>query len=122
MVGRPQKYEAPSFGRRLSALRKAKHLTQPELAKHLDISVKAVDYYERRAKNPSVEFVRKVADVLLVSIEELIGEGKVKSKRKPGPVPQFSKQLEQIQKLSRPKQQHILSVVDAFIAQNTNGH
>jgi transcriptional regulator with XRE-family HTH domain len=33
-----------------------------------------IDYYERRANNPSVEFVRQAARVLGVTVAELLGE------------------------------------------------
>jgi len=120
MSGRPPEKPAPLFGSKLAALRKAQRLTQPELGELLGISVKTVDYYERRAKNPSIEFVRKVSKALNTSIGDLVGEEE--GKKKPGPLPSLHKQMEQIQKLARPKQQHILSVLEAFIAQNANGH
>jgi len=61
-TGRPPLKEAPPFGRRLRVARLAKGWSQAELAAHLDISLKMIDYYERRATNPSIEFVRRAAD------------------------------------------------------------
>jgi transcriptional regulator with XRE-family HTH domain len=45
-----------------------------------------IDYYEQRANNPSVEFVRQAARVMGVSMAELLGEDvQIKRARKIGP-------------------------------------
>jgi DNA-binding transcriptional regulator YiaG len=54
MAGRPATKAAPLFGQRLSALRKARGLTQRELAEALGTTREMVDYYERRAINPAL--------------------------------------------------------------------
>ena len=59
-------------------------LTQSHLAEILYVSPKTVDYYERRAANPSADFLVKVADALSVSPCDLL-EYDVKTQGKPGP-------------------------------------
>ena len=73
-TGRPQTKDAPAFGKRLAAARLAKGWSQTELAARLNTTLKMIDYYERRANNPSVEFARQAARVLGLSVAELLGE------------------------------------------------
>jgi DNA-binding XRE family transcriptional regulator len=55
MAGRPPTKEAPIFGQRLAALRRAKDLSQTQLAELLDTTRKMIDYYEREpAIRPSI--------------------------------------------------------------------
>lgn len=119
MAGRPPTKEAPEFGRRLASIRKERGLTQPQLADLVDMSSKAIDYYERRAKNPSFDFVQKVSDALGLSPDELMGVEAPKGKS--GPPPKLQKQLEQIQKLPRSKQRVVSQLLEAFLSQNNNG-
>jgi transcriptional regulator with XRE-family HTH domain len=117
MAGRPPTKEAPKFGRRLAAIRKERELTQPQLADLIGMTPKAIDYYERRAKNPSFEFVKKVAEALGLTPDELMGLETLKGKS--GPSPKLQKQLEQIQKLSRSKQLVVSQLLEAFLSQNS---
>ena len=114
MAGRPPSKEAPPFGKRLSEARRAKGLSQIELADLLGISAKAIDYYERRARNPSVDFVSKAADALAVSFEDLVG-GVSKKTQKPGPSKKLLRQLEQIQGLPKNKQRFVSELLDTVL-------
>src|SRR6266498_6107565 len=73
MAGRPATKEAPMFGQRLAALRRGKGLSQTQLADLLDTTRKMIDYYERRAGNPSLDFIQRAAEALDVSVAELLG-------------------------------------------------
>ena len=73
MAGRPATKAAPVFGQRLAAARKAKGITQRELADRLQTTREMVDYYERRAVNPALEVVRSCAKALNVPVIELLG-------------------------------------------------
>ena len=48
MAGRPPTREAPIFGQRLAAARKARGWSQTEFAKRLSVTRALIDYYERR--------------------------------------------------------------------------
>jgi len=117
MAGRPPTKKAPKFGSRLAAIRKERELTQPQLADLIGMTPKAIDYYERRANNPSFEFVQKVAEALGLTPDELMGMEALKGKS--GPSPKLQKQLEQIQKLSRSKQHVVSQLLEAFLSQNS---
>lgn len=67
MRGRPQEKEAPESGKALAEARNRKGLTQPELAALTGVSVKTIDYYERRAKSINPAFAEKAAAVLGIS-------------------------------------------------------
>jgi transcriptional regulator with XRE-family HTH domain len=117
MAGRPPTKEAPPFGKRLSEARRSKGLSQSELADLLGVSAKAVDYYERRARNPSVDFVSKTAEALSVSFDDLVG-GADKKAQKPGPSKKLLRQLEQIQSLPKSKQRFVSELLDTVLDTN----
>jgi transcriptional regulator with XRE-family HTH domain len=73
------------FGGRLAELRKERGLTQEQLAKLLGMTRKMVDYYERRARNPSTEIVSKIAVTFDVPVGVLLGERAPRRRAKPGP-------------------------------------
>jgi len=114
MTGRPPIKEAPPFGKRLSALRKARNLTQQQLADMLGMTVKGIDYYERRAKNPSMDFVQRTAEVLNVAIMDLVDTEKRSGNRR-GPSPKLQQQLEAIHRLPKSKQRFVSELLDTVL-------
>jgi len=70
----PRKKQPPTeFGERLAAIRKARGLTQVQLAEAAGTSQRAISYYETEAGFPPMPAVVALADVLQVSTDELIG-------------------------------------------------
>jgi len=67
--------EQTGFGRRLAELRKARGITQVQLARTLDTTQRAITYYENEADYPPVDAIIKLADALGVSADELLGIG-----------------------------------------------
>lgn len=119
MAGRPPSRKPPPFGAKLAALRKERGFTQAELAGRLDVSAKMVDYYERRARNPSTEIATKVAAVFGVSVAFVLGEGAPPSskKTKPGPPSRLEERLEKVRKLPRRQQEFVIRMLDTIIEQ-----
>jgi transcriptional regulator with XRE-family HTH domain len=116
MAGRPPQKEAPPFGQRLAAARKSKGLSQTELAARMQTTRGAIDYYERRAVNPTLDVIQQVAEALAVPVTELLGaEPAPPTRAKPGPVSQLERRFEQIKGLPRKRQQFILQFLDAMI-------
>jgi transcriptional regulator with XRE-family HTH domain len=68
-----KKYEETSFGKRLAALRKARGLTQVQLAKVAGTTQRAISYYENEAGFPPAPAVMDLARALRVSTDELLG-------------------------------------------------
>ncbi|WP_462128330.1 helix-turn-helix domain-containing protein [Streptococcus parasanguinis] len=61
------------FSERLKNLRKQAHLTQTEVAEKLGISQQAYASWERGIKKPTQDNLVKIAQILNVSIDYLIG-------------------------------------------------
>lgn len=59
------------LGQRISALRKARKLTQEQLAEALGCSVEFISLVERGVNAPSVAGLEKFAKVLKVEVKEL---------------------------------------------------
>ena len=114
MAGRPQINHAPAFGGKLAALRKEQGWTQPQLAEKLGMTLAALVYYERQAKNPSAEFVSKVAKLFNVSVDELLGHA-VKPTRKSGPPSRLQQLTGQLADLPRTKQKVVVEMLEAFL-------
>jgi transcriptional regulator with XRE-family HTH domain len=115
MAGRPPTKDAPPFGRRLSALRKSRGLSQRELAARLETTREIIDYYERRSVNPSLAFIERSAEALGVSVAELLGSEPNHGRNRPGPAPQLAQRLEQIRLLPRKEQEFVIRFLDTVL-------
>ena len=61
------------FGDKLKGIRKAKKLTQFELAKRLEVSKGTVSAYEQGLSHPSIQTLVKICDILDTSADYLLG-------------------------------------------------
>ena len=61
-----------SIGETIANLRKQKGMTQSELAEKMNVTDKAVSKWERDLSCPDINTISKLADVLDVSVEELL--------------------------------------------------
>ena len=61
-----------SIGETIAYLRKEKGMTQNELAEKMNVTDKAVSKWERNLSCPDVNTISKLADILGVSVEELL--------------------------------------------------
>lgn len=61
------------IGKRLAALRKEKGLTQEELAQAAGVSRRRIAYYERETQHPPTTILPRMAEVLEVTTDELLG-------------------------------------------------
>lgn len=67
------KYGETSFGERLQNIRKARGLTQVQLAEAAETTQRAISYYETEAGFPPAPAVIGLAKALHVSTDELLG-------------------------------------------------
>ena len=77
--------EKQTLGQKISELRKAKNMTQLELANMLNITDKAVSKWERDISCPDINTFPKLAEILGVSVDELLRanvSGKESSEKK----------------------------------------
>ena len=118
MAGRTPSKEAPPFGQRLAALRRERGYSQQRLAELLATTRANIAYYERSAKNPTLDFIQRCAQIFEVSAADLIGvDSPEQSRRKRGPRSAVEQRFEQVSRLPRSRQKEILKVVDALISQ-----
>jgi transcriptional regulator with XRE-family HTH domain len=99
------------IGRRLRAVRKARELTQAQLAELLGARSTNVSDIERGERGVTVQQVVKLAKALHVSADEILGLGKSAAGRN-GKVP---RRMERIRGLPRSKQRVLLEIIDAFL-------
>lgn len=90
-------------------------MTQPQLADKLGITLDMLIYYERRAQNPSADFVGKAAAALGVSADDLLGQPKAAKRAKPGPPSVIEARLQAVRNLPRDKQKVVLQLLDSFL-------
>ena len=64
--------EKQTLGQKIAELRKAKNMTQLELANQLNITDKAVSKWERDISCPDINTFPKLAEILGVSVDELL--------------------------------------------------
>jgi transcriptional regulator with XRE-family HTH domain len=115
--GRRPATPAPYFGRRLAAFRAAKGLTQYELADALGITRNLVVYYERAAKNPSLETVKKIADFFGVTVGEMLNDTAPVAAAKPGPASQIEQLAARAAKLPRSEQKVVIKMLEGVLRQ-----
>ncbi|MDE7328832.1 MAG: helix-turn-helix domain-containing protein [Clostridia bacterium] len=62
----------------LKKLRKGKRISQTAIAELLDVSQRTISHYENGTCQPSIEGLCKLADIMEVSLDELVGRTLVK--------------------------------------------
>ncbi len=100
-----------SFGQRLLEARKKKGISQEYLAKQLGTKGPAIGRYERDEMKPSIETAAKMAIILDVSLDWLVGHTDLELDKK---------MIERIQEVTQMKQKdkdHVFALLDAFIKQ-----
>lgn len=111
--GRPTKRPRTDFGARIFEARKRLGLSQQEIADQLDITQSAYAAWERSPVALRPEQLRQLVHILKISADELMGLNK--NKQSGGPTGRARKLFEQVSKLPRSQQQHVLTVVEAFV-------
>ncbi len=68
-----QKEPQTVFGARLIAARRARAITQTQLAQAIGSTQRAISYYEAEGGNPSLDVVTKLAKTLGTTADDLLG-------------------------------------------------
>ena len=99
-----------TFGQRLIGLRKAKKLSQGDLAKQSGVSREMIGKYERGEAVPSIEAAKKIADALEVSLDYLVGASSQTAfdKRTPD-------RIQDLEQLEENKKQTLYDLIDTYI-------
>jgi len=106
----------PLFGRRLMELRTARNLRQEDLAAALGVSRETISYYESRAKNPTAEFIQKVAAFFDVPTDHLLRESAPVRAGKRGPRSKLELQFERLRTLPKAEQELAAQLLDRLLA------
>ncbi len=117
-VGSRYKSSHPfGFGRKLFEIRSGKGMTQAELAGKMGVSVRTVSYYERRAKNPTVQFLERIAAAMEVPVRVFLGEGENQAVPQPSQIIKALKhRLPKLGSLSRRDQESLAAIIDGFLS------
>lgn len=62
-----------TFGQRLALLRKAKGMTQKDLAEKIGISQRMLSYYEKQSQHIPAGVLPTIAKALKITVDELLG-------------------------------------------------
>ncbi len=113
---------AQAIGQRLAAIRKAKGLTQIDVAKALDITQTLISKYERGDLLLHGELIAQFAGLFHVSTDVLLGVEQKRGARPASAVPIIDKtlarRLAQLQALPRRDRDALLRTLDAFLAKS----
>lgn len=101
-----------SFGKRLTECRKAKNLSQKELAEIFNTSHTTIGKYERDEMIPSIDAAKKLAKILDTTVGYLLGENDQVNLFKD---PAMLKRFEDIATLPEKEKECLLTTVDHFI-------
>jgi transcriptional regulator with XRE-family HTH domain len=106
-----------SFGKKISALRKNKKLSQTDLAKMLQTSVSVISRYERDEMNPSIDTAKKIANLLETTVGYLLGETEDDQLLKD---PNMMQRLKDIKSFAEKEKDQIYFTLDAVIREIKN--
>jgi transcriptional regulator with XRE-family HTH domain len=101
-----------TFGKRLRECRKAKDLSQNELAKMLHTNHSVIGKYERDEVSPSIDVVKKISKFLSTTIAYLMGESENDDLFKN---PEMLNRLKEINNLPENDKYCILYNIDAVL-------
>lgn len=101
-----------SFGKKLREAREAKGFSQAELARQISSHHSIIGKYERDEVKPTVDVIKKLAEVLDTTISYLMGETENQNVFKD---PAMFKRMAEIESLPQKDKECLLLTVDNFI-------
>ena len=102
------------FSERLKSLREERGLTQTRLAELLVADPRVYNRWEQGVSVPHIDTVVKIADILQVNLDELLGRAPVTSK----PIVRNPKLMEiyhELDHLSDEEQQAVITLIDSLV-------
>jgi len=104
------------FGKRLAQMRRAKGVTQVELAKKIGVSQRVIAYYEGETNFPPAQLLMPIAKALRISVDELLGSKKIKLSDTNHI--RFWNKLKKAETLSEGDKKSLLNIIDGLIAKS----
>jgi len=106
------------LGQRIAERRKVAGYTQVQLSAMLGMAQQTLAHYEVGRLRTPVGLLVRVAEILAVGVEELIGEeGSTATRKRRGPEPKLARQIEQVRQLPRAQQQFVSQMIDTVLQQ-----
>jgi len=102
------------IGERIARLRKARGMTQAELAQQIEVSQNVISNYEAGTVRLSADMAIKLAKALKVSTDELLGV-KNSSENEALPSRRILRRLARFDTLPKRKQDALLQTIDAVL-------
>jgi transcriptional regulator with XRE-family HTH domain len=100
-----------TFGENVAFIRKKKKLSQNELAQKVGTISVTIGRYERNEIKPSIDIATKIAEVLDVSLDYLVGNTDIALEKS------LLKKITDIQKLPADKKNVVMTLIDTFLKQ-----
>jgi len=98
-----------SFAQRLSEVRKKRGLSQEEVAKKLGTQAPAIGRYERGVAKPTIDVASRLANILGVSLDYLVGNTDSELDV------ETIKRIQDIDKLPDDDKKTVFNLLDAFL-------
>lgn len=102
-------------GQRIAYYRKLRGLTQTDIGKLVGVPQGLWTGYERGRRNIPISLLPSIAQILEVSVADLLGEN-TEVRKRPGPVSKLEQQIAQIRQLPKEKQKAISTVLEMTLA------
>lgn len=103
------------LGARIATARKEHNLTQTELAEQLGIAQQTMAHYEGGRLKISVALLPQLAQILNLTLDELLGLLTAKRAGKRSPTSRLEQQIEIINQLPKTKQKFVSQMLDTVI-------
>ena len=119
------------FGERLIELRKARSLTQYDMADLIGTTQRTISYYENEGGHPQAPVMAHLAQALKVSTDELLGvkkgvrtsQAKKTSANHEDPeIRRVWKKFQQLMTLPEKDQRAVIRLVNSLVAARSNGN
>ena len=107
-----------SLAKKLVQLRKARNLTQKELAKIVGVHFSHMSRYERGISLPSVEVIKKISQVFNVSTDYLLFDDADEVIRAHIADQELLRQFERISQMSEPEKAAVKTVLEGVIVKH----
>lgn len=106
-----------ALGARVAQARKAQGLTQQQLGDQLGIPQQTLAHYEGGTTRFPASMLPTLAQILGLTLDELLGQETQLGTGKRGPAPKLQRQFERICQLPRATQKVVMNMLDGVLAQ-----
>jgi transcriptional regulator with XRE-family HTH domain len=107
------------LGTRVAQARKAKGMTQQQLADHLGVSQQTLAHYEVGRVGIGAAMLPTLSDLLDISLDELLmGRPTIRIPGKRGPASRLEQQIDAVTRLPKAEQRVVSKLLDAMLAQH----